>query len=83
MPATKQNVVITRPSPGTIQIAVGSETFTLPLAELHALWDGQRDVITLLWEMHLALRAAGVNPHTATPAQVKAAIEAQTYWWGN
>jgi hypothetical protein len=31
----------------------------------------------------VTLQQAGVNPGTATLAQIKAALEAQTYWWGN
>ncbi len=83
MAISKQPVTLTKPDANTLQIAIGNETMTLPIAELHAIWDGRRDVIMLLFQFHLALAAAGVNPKTATAAQVKAAIEAQTFWWGN
>lgn len=83
MPMTKQSVVITKPDANTVKIAIGPETFALPIAELKAIWNGSRDVAMLLFQFHVILQAAGVNPNTATAAQMKTAIEAQTYWWGN
>ncbi len=83
MAMTKQSVVITKPDADTVQIAIGNETYRLPVDQIKAIWNGQRDVAMLIFQFHVALQAAGVNPGTATAAQIKTAIEAQTYWWGN
>ncbi len=80
---TKQAVTITKPDADTVQIAVGPQAFTVSVEELKKIWNGQRDVAMLIFQFHVVLQAAGINPNTATPAQIKAAIEAQTYWWGN
>lgn len=83
MAMTKQSVTITRPDAGTVQIAIGNETHTLPMSLLTKRRDGIRDVEDLLFQFEIALQASGVNPKTATLAQIKNAIESQTYWWGN
>jgi hypothetical protein len=83
MPMSKQSVTLTKPDANTVQIAIGPETYTLAVAEIKSIWNGSRDVSMLIFQFHVALQAAGVNPNTATAAQMKAAIEAQTYWWGN
>lgn len=83
MPMSKQAVVVTKPDANNVQIAIGNETFTLPLAQIIAVWNGLRDTDFLIFQFHVVLQQAGVNPNNATPAQIKAAIEAQTYWWGN
>ncbi len=82
MAFTQQSLVITKPDPDTVQIAIANETHTFPLAMIHALWDGQRDLSHLLFQIHIRLKQAGVNPKTATGAQLKTAIESATYWWG-
>lgn len=83
MAMSKQSVTITRPDPGVIQIAIGNETFTESTDRLKEIWNGTRTLEMLVFQFHVALQAAGVNPNTATAAQIKNAIEAQTYWWGN
>ncbi len=83
MAMSKQSVVITKPDPDTVQIAVGMETFAVPVSRLKAIWNGMRDEAMLVFQFHVALQAAGINPNTATNAQIKNAIESQTYWWGN
>jgi hypothetical protein len=83
MAITQQSVVLTQPSPGVIQIAVGNETHTLPLPFLIGFYNGAgRDTSLLLFQFAKVLQQAGVNPNTATLAQMKTAIEAQTYLWG-
>ncbi len=83
MSMSQQSVTVSLDSPGVAIIAVGPETFTFPLDRFRSIWNGEREPLMLIFQMFLALRAAGLNPNTATLAQMKAAIEAQTYWWGN
>lgn len=83
MPMSKKAVVITKPDADTVQVAIGPETFKIPVERLKDIWNGHRDVAMLLFQFHVVLQAAGVNPGTATAAQIKTAIEAQTYWYGN
>ncbi len=83
MAFTKQPVVLTNPAGSTFQVAIGNETMTFDAAQVKAIWNGARDLDFLLFQMLIVLQAAGVNPNTATLAQMKTAIEAQTYWWGN
>lgn len=80
---TKQSVVLTRPDVNTVQIAIGPQTLAVSVDEIKRIWNGERAVAMLVFQFHVVLQQAGVNPNTATPAQIKAAIEAQTYWWGN
>lgn len=82
MPMSKQSVTVTKPDANTVQIAIGPETYTMSIEHLKAIWNGYRDEIFLIYQFHVSLQAAGVNPNTATAAQIKTAIEAQTYWWG-
>ncbi len=83
MAYSKQSVTITQPSAGMVTLAIGNETMTFPLAMAQKRRNGGRDLEDLLFQFEIALQAAGVNPVTATLAQIKTAIEAQTYWWGN
>lgn len=83
MAATQKSVVVTKPDANTVLIAIGNETHTVQVAELQAMWNGRRDLACLIWQMFVVLQQAGVNPNNATAAQMKTAIEAQTYWWGN
>lgn len=83
MPMSKKSVVITKPDADTVQIAIGNEMMKVSVNKIKAIWNGERDEMLLIFQFHVALQAAGINPNTATPAQMKAAIEAQTYWWGN
>lgn len=83
MPMTKKAVTVTLDSPGVARIAVGNETFTFPLERFRGIWNGDREPLMLIFQMFLSLRQAGLNPNTATLAQMKSAIEADTYWWGN
>lgn len=83
MAMSKQSVVVTEPDANTVQIAIGNETYLVPLSFIRAIWNGQRDIAMILFQFHVVLQAAGLNPNTATALQLKTAIEAQTYWWGN
>ncbi len=83
MAASMQSVVVTKPDADTIQIAIGNETYRVPISQIVGLWDGNRDINCLLWQMFAVLRTANVNPKTATALQMKNAIEAQQYLWGN
>jgi hypothetical protein len=82
MAVTKQALTVSSPGTGLVALQIGPEGFIFPIQRLHALWDGVRDLEDLLFQIHVVLVQAGVDPHTATPAQLKAAVEAQTYWWG-
>jgi hypothetical protein len=80
---SKQSVTITKPDANTIQVIAGSRGFTFSFDRLKALWNGAIDEdVILAFQFHVALQQAGINPHTATAAQIKSAIEAQTYWLG-
>ena len=83
MPAQLQSVSLSVPTPGTLRIAIGSETHDVTVNQLQSIHDGVRDVTHLLWDFFKVLRAAGLNPRTATLAQMKNAIESQQYLWGN
>ncbi len=82
MPMTKQPVTITKPDANTVMIAVGSETYTMPMGDLKKRRNGARSLEDLLFQFEIALSQAGIDPNAATAAQIKTAIEAQTYWWG-
>jgi hypothetical protein len=83
MALTKQPVVLTNPAGPTYQVAVGPEAYAFDREQLRAIYNGLRDLDFLLFQFVVTLQQAGVNPGTATLAQIKAALEAQTYWWGN
>lgn len=83
MALTKQAVTLTNLGGGTFSLAVGPETYTFDSGRVKAIWNGLRDLDHLLFQILVVLVQAGVNPNTATFAQVKTAVEAQTYWWGN
>ncbi len=83
MALTKQSVTVTMPDPDTVQIQIGPQGFAVPVSDLRKRRNGQRTVEDLLFQFEVVLQTAGVNPNTATLAQVKAAIEAQQFWWGN
>lgn len=83
MPMTQQSVTLAEPSPGVVSIAIGSESYDLPISRIVEIWNGERPIEILLFQFHIILQAAGVNPNTATAAQIKAAIEAHKVWWGN
>jgi hypothetical protein len=83
MALTKQSVVLTNPAGPTYQAAVGNEAYTFDQQRVRDIYNGLRDLDFLLFQFVVTLQQAGVNPGTATLAQIKAALEAQTYWWGN
>lgn len=87
MPIAKHSVQLTRPDPANdpdrVRVAIINETFDFSVEEIRQCWRGQRDPRFLLFQMFIVLHQAGVDPRTATAAQIRNAIEAQTYLWGN
>lgn len=83
MAFTKQAVTVTKPDADTVAIAIGVAVYYVPIDTLRDIQNGLRPIAFLLGQFVQVLQAAGVNPNTATAAQIKNAIEAQTYWWGN
>ncbi len=82
MALAKKSVTLTNQG-GTFTIAVGSETFTFSSADFLSIYDGRRNLDMLFVQVIQQLQSAGVNPNTATFAQIKTAVEAATYYWGN
>lgn len=68
---------------GRVGISVGPNAWRVPLALLQQLYD-DRDEASLLrflvLQMGVVLQQAGVDPRTATHAQIAAAVQAKTYW---
>lgn len=87
MAFTKQSLTVTRPDaanqPDLVNLAIGNESFNLSVDDFRRVWKGERHPLFLVFQICIVLQQAGVNPNNATPAQIKSAIEAQTYWWGN
>jgi hypothetical protein len=83
MALSKQSVALTQLGGGQYQVSIGPETFLFSGHDVRALWNGERALGYLLFQFLIVLQQAGVNPNTATFAQVQSAIQAQTYWWGN
>lgn len=83
MAISQKSVTLSNAGGGVASVTIGSEVHTFDLDDLKAVWDGRRSLDCLLFQFLVALVQAGVNPRTATLAQIKNAIEAQTYWWGN
>ncbi len=79
MAMTKQSLTITKPD--DFLIAISNQTFTVSVGDIKKRRNGQREVEDLLFQMEIVLAQAGLNPNNASLAAMKAAIEAQTYWW--
>lgn len=87
MPMRKQSIEFDRPDPTNrptfVVASTGNEGIEFDVSELKALWQGRNSPEFLLHQMIIALLESGVNPNTATPAQIRSAIRAAQYWWSN
>ena len=81
MALSKQSVVLTNLGGGSFQLQLGMNGWTFDRSRVVDLWNGGLDLDLLLFQLIVALFQAGVNPNVSTFAQIKAAVEAQTYWW--
>lgn len=82
-PQVQVSVTFGTPVNGVVPIQIGPLTL---YRDVHDLRDGFNDRtesdlwIYLKMQMALVLQQAGIDPGTATPLQIKTAIEAQKYW---
>jgi hypothetical protein len=68
---------------GVVPLSVGPNTYSIAISELKRIFLDRDELALrhyLLCQMSLVLQQAGLNPATATAAQMKTAIEAQQYW---
>ena len=82
-PFTQVSVTLGTPVNGQVPVSIGPNTYYVSEADFMALWN-DRDEGSLrtyvLCQFALVLQQAGVNPNTATFAQIQTAIQAQKYW---
>ncbi len=83
MALAKQSVTLTNQGGGVFTLAVLNETYTFSSNEFLSIYDGRRSMDMLFVQVIVQLQAAGVNPRSATFAQIKTAVEAAQYFWGN
>ena len=83
MAFARQSVTLTNAGGGSFTLAVGNESYTFPAQEFLSIYDGRRSPDMLFVQIIFQLQAAGVNPRTATFQQIKTAVEAAQYFWGN
>lgn len=77
------SVTFGTPVNGVVPVKIGPLTLERPVQELKDAFADRNETVLwhyLLGQMALVLQQAGLNPATATPAQMKTAIEAQKYW---
>lgn len=80
---TKQVATWTEPTPGVIQVQIGSDTIQFPLAQIVAIDNGERPYWILLAQAYLALFQAGVRPSTASLSQMATVLNSTQLYWGN
>jgi hypothetical protein len=82
-PLVQVNLTIGTPVNGVVPVTIGANTYYVNESELLAIWN-DRDETSLrkyvLCQMALVLQQAGVNPTTATFAQIQTAIQTPKYW---
>lgn len=82
-PLTQVSITLGAPVDGVVPVAIGPLTLYFQMADVKAVWlDRDERVLRafLLGQIAVVLQQAGVNPTTATNAQIKTAVEAKTYW---
>ena len=83
MAFSKESVTLTNNGGGSFTITVGPESYTFDAQDFLSIYNGRRSLDMLFVQIIFQLNAAGVDPSTATFTQIKTAVEAVQYFWGN
>lgn len=82
-PLVQVSVSLGAPTGGVVPVTIGPLTLNFDLSDLKAVFvDRDERVLRafLAGQFCVVLQQAGVDPRTATFAQIKTAIEATKYW---
>lgn len=67
----------------TLDVVIGPEGMSFTIFDLTGVYNGSRTPEMFLFQLADRLQQAGVNPNTASPAEVAEALDASNYRWGN